>query len=61
MTGGRIKRIQKYVKKEKHFLNGETELLGINLFKIESMSSDSWQDIPEYLGMKFLIYENLLS
>ena len=48
-------------KKEKHFLNGETELLGINLFNIESMSSDSWQDIPEYLGMKFLIYENLLS
>ena len=45
--------------KEKQFLNGEKQLLGINLFKIESTSFESWQDIPEYLGMKFLIYENL--
>jgi methylmalonyl-CoA mutase len=48
------------LQKEKHFLSGETQLLGINLFNIETTSSDSWQDIPEYLGMKFLIYENLL-
>mgnify|MGYP004112682009 CR=1 FL=1 len=46
--------------KEKQFLNGEKQLLGINLFNTESASSESWQDIPEYLGMKFLIYENLL-
>ncbi len=46
--------------KEKHFANGDTQLLGINLFSMESASSEYWQDIPEYLGMKFLIYENLL-
>ena len=46
--------------KEQQFLSGEKELLGMNLFKIEPQSSNSWQNIPEYLGMKFLIYEKLL-
>ena len=46
--------------REKQFLSGEKQLLGINLFNIESKSSDSWHEIPEYLGMQFLIYEKLL-
>jgi hypothetical protein len=45
--------------KEKQFLSGETQLLGINLFKTTLDSKDTWRDIPQYLGMDFLIYENL--
>jgi len=43
-----------------NFLNGEKQLLGINIFKSKTDSSeDEWKLTPSYLNFSYLIYENL--
>jgi methylmalonyl-CoA mutase len=39
------------------FVQGEKELIGINLFPIEKDENILWADIPKYLGFDYLIYE----
>jgi len=43
-----------------NFLNGEKQLLGINIFKHKTDSSEEeWELTPSYLNFSYLIYENL--
>ena len=43
-----------------NFLNGEKQLLGINIFKNKTDSSEEeWKLPPSYLNFSYLIYENL--
>ncbi|MDG2152459.1 MAG: methylmalonyl-CoA mutase family protein [Crocinitomicaceae bacterium] len=43
-----------------NFLNGEKQLLGINLFKNnDNPTEEEWKLTPSYMNLSYLIYENL--
>lgn len=46
-------------KKVEEFLSGNKELIGINLFKNKNEENRNWDQIPNYMEMNYLIYENL--
>lgn len=47
-------------KKIDNFINGEKQLIGINLFKNKKEEEYTFNSLPNYLETPFLIYENLL-
>jgi hypothetical protein len=45
--------------KLRDFNGGDKELIGINVFPIESDKGYCWSETPCYLGFDYLIYEKL--